>query len=521
MTAPKEPHDPPALQAGFLLLERFRLEHRLGPGDLGEQWRARDVKEDRPVLVEVLPPGPPLAPQELKALQETTGRITGLRHPGMARVVQFGFLGVQPVVARELVPGLSLADQSDRHGPVDAGVARAWLTPVAEALDAAHGCGVVHGHVRAEAVRFRSDGASVLTGLELSPFHPDPPGAPRSPEQRLGRPATPASDRYALAALAARLVGGEDPALATRLAEAMADEPKRRPATGADVLACLAAPAATGGGGGWAAGVLGVALGLAILLGVPLMALRPGPTPAPATPEPGPTLPQERPPRLEIGAGAPALLHPQDAVGRFTARFQGRETRARTAFVVNWEGRAGLVLTAHQVFGVGGGLPRPLEPREVLRLVGPRLEIRQTSFQPGRALVIPGAQAVSSFTDPARDLAAFLVDEPRAGLHLRKERLVRDESLVVLTWTGELYRARAEAQVSGARTYRFEGRVPPGSAMGAPVLDRQKRVVGIHLATFPRPGGVAGICTDSDHIRRTLRKVLVPVFAAVAAQPEP
>jgi hypothetical protein len=515
---------PAALQPGLVLLERFRLEHALGPGDLGDQWRAHDQKEGRPVLVEVLPPGPPLAPQQVKDLQETCGRITALRYDGLARVVQFGFLGLQPVVAREMIPGLSLADQAARHGPVEASVARTWLAPLAAALDRAHEGGVVHGHVRAEAVRFRSDGAPVLTGLELSPFHPAPPGAPRSPEQRLGRTPTPESDRWALAALATRLVGDRDPVLAARLEAAMSDQPGQRPRSAAGVVDLLATPAAAPPGIG--GGVAMALAGLGILVAVPLVLLTPGEAPpaAPTTSAPGlvpagiPGLPPEQPPRLELGAGAPELADPRTAVGRFTARALGRETRARTGFVVNVDGRAGVVLTAHQTFGVAGGLPRPLTSADLPRRVrGQRLEVRGKSFQLGKPLVLHGAGAVASFTKPSHDVAGFLVDRPRAGFTLRQERLVRDEPLVVLSWTGELYRAVAEPQVTGARTYRFLRKVPPGSAVGAPVLDRKKRVVGIHVATVPRPGGrVAGICTASDLVASRIRRALAPLQARAA-----
>lgn len=505
---------PAALQPGFVLLDRFRLEHAVGPGDLGEQWRALDQTQDRAVLVEVLPPGPPLAPQEVKALQELAGRLTGLDHPGIARVLQLGFLGAQPVVAREWIPGLSLADRTERTGPVPVAAARAWLEPVAAALDAAHARGLVHGHLGAAAVRFRADGGPVLVGLELSPFHPAPPGAPRSPEQRLGRPATKASDVYALTALAAELVGTADEALAARLRQAMADEPARRPPRAREVVALLEATPPVPAGPPMA-GVAAVLAGLGVLGGLAALLLAPA-SPAPEA-TPAPALPAEAPYHLELGAGAPPLADPRDAVGRFTARALGRTTRGHAGFVLDLGGKAGVVVTARQIFGPAGDLPRPLADGELRGVAGARLELGTASVLLGRRLDLAGSAPVVNFTRPARDAVAFLVDRPRAGLVLREERLVRDEPLVVLTWTGELYRAEAEAQVTGARTYRFLGAVPPPSAVGAPVLDRKKRVVGIHAGTFPRVRGVGGICTASDQLRDMLMRALAPLFARARA----
>ena len=104
------------------------------------------------------------------------------------------------------------------------------------ALDAAHAAGVVHrdvkpGNLLLDAedrlavadfgiARVAAESALTQTGMIVGT------AAYLSPEQRAGRAATPASDRYALAMVARELLPGAPPAA---LARGLAEDPDRRP----------------------------------------------------------------------------------------------------------------------------------------------------------------------------------------------------------------------------------------------------------------------------------------------------
>jgi len=162
----------------------------------------------------------------LQRLTEQSRQIASVRHPAIGRVLRLFLANGTLCVVSEYESGPSLAEWQAQNGAVDQKRLLAILLPLLDGLAAMHRLALVHGAIRPSQVRLRSDLSPVLLA----------PGANLAlPETNNGEPLgaiwpgyapiesyfanarlTPASDLYALAALACTLISGVPPLEAPR-----------------------------------------------------------------------------------------------------------------------------------------------------------------------------------------------------------------------------------------------------------------------------------------------------------------
>ncbi|MFF1907745.1 WD40 repeat domain-containing serine/threonine protein kinase [Kitasatospora sp. NPDC058218] len=220
------------MQAGDHILERYRLDARLGRGGMGEVWKGHDLHLDRAVAVKVL--------LEFDAGDELLQRFrreasigARLQHPGITVVHDFGRHRNQLFIVMELLEGQDLAAvlaRSPRGLPIPEAVGLALQT--AEALTAAHTGQVVHRDLKPGNLFLLRDGrlkicdfgiartAEATTGLTLTgrPFGTPPFMAP---EQWRGEQVDGRCDLYALGCVLYALLTGAPPFPATEQAWAL------------------------------------------------------------------------------------------------------------------------------------------------------------------------------------------------------------------------------------------------------------------------------------------------------------
>ncbi len=192
-------------------LPGYRLLGRLGRGGSGTVYLAEQVRPEftRTVALKIVDR---IADPEASRRVEDEWRILArLEHQGIARLYDAGLTPAgQPYLAMERVDGLPISEHCERHAlPVDARL-RLFLA-VLEAVDCAHGAGVVHRDLKPGNILVSARGEPKLLDFGIARVVA-PPGeeeetrtlmramtlAYASPEQVVGQRVTAASDIYSL-----------------------------------------------------------------------------------------------------------------------------------------------------------------------------------------------------------------------------------------------------------------------------------------------------------------------------------
>jgi hypothetical protein len=124
-------------------LGNFELLERVGVGAFGAVWRARDTQLDRIVALKIPHAGSLTEPEELERFAREARMAAQLRHPGIVTVHEVQMLEGRPAIVSDFIDGVPLKDLMEVRKLTFRETA-ALLAEVAEALDYAHGKGLVH-----------------------------------------------------------------------------------------------------------------------------------------------------------------------------------------------------------------------------------------------------------------------------------------------------------------------------------------------------------------------------------------
>lgn len=207
--------------SGGRMLGRYRLESLVGRGGMAEVWRAEDTKLGRAVAVKVILAAHATDRNFLDRFVREARVVASLEHPNILPVYDVGEEEELPFLVMPFLDGGTLRDRM-QQGPVPLAAAAAFIGQLAGALDAAHEAGVLHRDVKpanvllgkADRLFLADFGIARLveteTGLTATGMVVGTP-IYMAPEQAQGKPASPASDRYALAVIAYELLAGRPP----------------------------------------------------------------------------------------------------------------------------------------------------------------------------------------------------------------------------------------------------------------------------------------------------------------------
>ncbi len=197
---------------GFLLLER------IGEGEMGEIFRARDEALNRDVAIKIVR-GVHADDEENHArLRREAQAAASVSHPRVAQVFALGFSNGHPYLVMELVCGEDLDVVRQREGRVDERTALRAAGEVVEGLDALHRLGLTHGDIKPANIVLDADGAAKLVDFGLSGMsRKDGRGAIHgtphylAPELLRGAADTPLTDLYSLGATLYHVLAGQPP----------------------------------------------------------------------------------------------------------------------------------------------------------------------------------------------------------------------------------------------------------------------------------------------------------------------
>ncbi|WP_405870319.1 serine/threonine protein kinase [Streptomyces zaomyceticus] len=194
----------------------YRVHARLGSGGMGVVYLA-STPGGRPIAVKVVREDFAADPEFRRRFAQEVASARLIHGLFTAQVVDHGVDEAVPWLATAYVPGPSLQQVVERHGPLPARTVLLLVAGTAEALQAVHAAGVVHRDLKPANVLVAEDGPRVIdfgiaraadatgltgTGLRIGT------AAYMAPEQALGLPVTSATDVFALGALAAYVAGG-------------------------------------------------------------------------------------------------------------------------------------------------------------------------------------------------------------------------------------------------------------------------------------------------------------------------
>jgi hypothetical protein len=220
-----------AAGAGVVVLDRYRLERRIGRGGHGSVWEAVDERLERLVAVKVIDRGE----GSVGDRAEREGRVAAqLNHPGIVGLYELGSDEDSVYLVSELVRGRTMGELAAAGALSDRDVCRIGLA-LCSALDHAHARGVIHRDVKPQNVivvaepaagagfaKLTDFGVAHVAGEETLTRTGDVVGtlAYMAPEQAEGSRVTAAADVYALALVLYEgwTGAGPDSAVAARLA---------------------------------------------------------------------------------------------------------------------------------------------------------------------------------------------------------------------------------------------------------------------------------------------------------------
>jgi serine/threonine protein kinase len=215
------------LDAGHLLDNRYRLDERIATGGMGDVWRGTDVVLGRTVAVKVLKSSMMSDPEFAARFYGEARMMAAFRHPGVVEVYDYASAGDShdedqcAYLVMAYVEGEPLSTRLKEAGRLGVSETLSIVAQVADALHAAHQNGTVHRDVKPGNLIVKPTGAVILVdfGVARSTAVTSLTGVNSivgtalymAPEQVAKGNVTPATDIYALGAVAYHCIAGHPP----------------------------------------------------------------------------------------------------------------------------------------------------------------------------------------------------------------------------------------------------------------------------------------------------------------------
>ncbi len=150
-------------------IDHYRIIEKIGQGGSAWVYRAWDTKLDRFVAFKIIRKDafPPETYQRLtKRFEREAKALAKLDHPNIVKVYDFGEYDGSAYLIMEMIDGGSLTRKIGH--PIPFSEAVSYLAPIADGLEYAHRCGILHRDVKPSNIMFKKDGTPVLADFGIA-----------------------------------------------------------------------------------------------------------------------------------------------------------------------------------------------------------------------------------------------------------------------------------------------------------------------------------------------------------------
>ena len=156
-----------------------RIEGVIGRGGMGVVYRARQLSPERQVALKIVAPELAGDPAIRARFLGETELLAAVEHPHVVPIHAAGESDGRLYLTMRLLEGPSLQRLVTAEGRLEPARALDLLTPIAAALDAIHGAGLIHGDVSPTNILLDTRGEPYLTDFGIA-RRLSAPGEPRA-----------------------------------------------------------------------------------------------------------------------------------------------------------------------------------------------------------------------------------------------------------------------------------------------------------------------------------------------------